>query len=170
MCALQVLHLCTYESEGGRHPEGEEDDYAYMILYPQVQDFSLVPPNVRAEYEKAQRVRAIDSEFYALGLRGTLEALCIEHGLIGDGNLFGKLKQLATDKSLPGVFSDMADYLRQLGNFGAHISGLTVNPEDVVAANEFIEAIFEYLYVAPAKLNRVTSELACRKAKMTAAK
>lgn len=141
----------------------DPEDVTYDVLYPQSRDMSSVPPSVKKEYDKARRVRSVDSEFYALGLRRTLEAICTEQG-VQKGDLFNRLKKLAEDAKLPGAFVDMADYLRNLGNVGAHQGDVEVTTSDVEAATDFTDAILEYLYVAPARLNLVKASLAQRRA------
>ncbi|MCP2245742.1 protein of unknown function (DUF4145) [Lentzea aerocolonigenes] len=141
----------------------DPEDVTYEMLYPQARDMSSVPESVKKQYDKARRVRSIDSEFYVLGLRRTLEAVCAEQG-VPKGLLVNRLKKLAEDAKLPGAFTDMADYLREVGNVGAHQSDVEVTPADVDAARDFTDAILEYLYVAPARLNLVKTSLSQRQA------
>jgi hypothetical protein len=152
--------LCTYAYGDWMDPS----EVSYSIIYPQVRDLSSIPSRIRVEYEKAQRVKRIDAGYYALGLRRTLEALCAENGVIR-GTLDSRLKKLAEDKDLPKVFEEMAGFLRDLGNLGAHESGVEARSSDVVSATDFTDAILEYLYVAPVKLERVRKELAERTGK-----
>lgn len=140
----------------------DPEDVTYYVLYPQSRDMSSVPASVKKEYDKARRVRSIDPEFYVIGLRRTLEALCADQGVVR-GDLVSRLKKLAEDAKLPGAFVDMADYLRHLGNVGAHQSDVEVTASDVEAATDFTDAILEYLYVAPARLNLVKASLEQRR-------
>ncbi len=53
----------------------------------------------------------------------------------------------------------IADQLRVLRNMGAHANDEEVESYDVPMIEEFIDAIFEYLYVAPHKFTRLKKSL-----------
>jgi hypothetical protein len=53
----------------------------------------------------------------------------------------------------------MADHLKDLGNLGAHPDDLAVDEADVAVADEFMEAILEYLYRAPRQVELVRARL-----------
>jgi hypothetical protein len=53
----------------------------------------------------------------------------------------------------------MAQQLRLIRNLGAHNAGDEVTEEDVPIILDFLEAILEYLYVAPAKIEVVRQRL-----------
>ncbi|WP_084789580.1 DUF4145 domain-containing protein [Saccharomonospora iraqiensis] len=153
------LTLSTYVYSDWMNPE----DVSYRTVYPEQRDLSFLPSRVKVELEKAQKVKAVDASYYALGLRRTLEAICTENGIGRKANLGERLKDLARQENLPDVFVGMAVYLRHLGNIGAHESGIDVTNADIIAATEFTDAILEFLYIAPAKLDRVSKELEDRK-------
>lgn len=133
------------------------------IIYPRPRDMTALPQNIRVEYDKAQKVKSIDNGFYAVGLRRVLEAICEANGITGRAHLAAKLPKLVANINLPDVFAGMTTYLRDIGNIGAHADGREVSSADVNAATDFIEAILEYLYIAPAKLKRVTDDFEARK-------
>jgi hypothetical protein len=132
------------------------------VIYPRPRDLTALPENIRIEYDKAQKAKLVDRGFYALALRRVLEAICSYKGAQG-GNLYQKLKYLVDMKSLPEQFAELAHYLREIGNLGAHVGDIEILESDVEAATDFIEAILEYLYIAPAKLKRVTDALTQRR-------
>lgn len=138
------------------------DNSNFRVLYPRARDLSGLPQTVQIEYDRAQKAKLVDRGFYALALRRVLEAICSYKGAQG-GNLYQKLKYLVDTKSLPEQFAELAHYLREIGNVGAHVGDIEILESDVEAATDFIEAILEYLYIAPAKLKRVTDELEARK-------
>jgi hypothetical protein len=142
----------------------EPEEVAVRVLYPTELDQSTLPPSVRAEYDKAQRVKGIVEEFYAVGIRRTLEAICTDQGFpkTGRETLNHRLGRLARADRLPGVFEDMAMHLKDLGNLGAHPAGVAVEAEDVAVAADFVEAILDYLYRAPARVEQVKTRLATR--------
>jgi hypothetical protein len=137
----------------------DPDDVSFVVIYPQgSRDLSALPQRVRMEYANAQRVKSIDANFYAVGVRRTLEAVCTDRGFprVGRQTLFDRLDKLAKAQGLPEVFVEMAHHLRDLGNLGAHEDDVEVESADVDVAADFAEAILEYLYRAPAKLARAS--------------
>lgn len=155
-CKGLILRTYSY----GDHMD--VDDIEFEVLYPQQPDHSAVPERIHVEYKRAQKVKNVDAGYYLIGLRRTLEAICVENG-IDKGLLWKKLEQLATIRQLPQVFADMAAHLKDLGNIGAHDFDINVGASDATVASDFIVAILEYLYIAPAKLDRVKKELARRR-------
>ena len=57
----------------------------------------------------------------------------------------------------------MMDVGRDLGNVGAHFGESTITQEQLKSLIEFTLAIFEYLYVAPAKIEAFRKSLEKRK-------
>ena len=68
-----------------------------------------------------------------------------------------RLKNLANSGRIPQTLAEMAQQLRLLRNLGAHDDEVT--EEDVPIILDFLEAILEYLYVAPAKIAAVQARL-----------
>ena len=140
----------------------DPQDVVVRVLYPQPRDASGLPPAVASEYAKAQRVRGIDPDYFAVGVRRTLEAICSDQGFPRTNkrdSLYARLQRLAQAGSLPSVFVGMADHLKDLGNLGAHPDDAAVDVEDVADADEFMEAILEYLYRAPRQVELVRTRL-----------
>jgi Domain of unknown function (DUF4145) len=159
-CAGYSLSL--YGSEDSMSP----DEVNVRLIYPQPRDISALPPRVRTEYEKAQRVRGIDPDYFAVGIRRTLEAVCDERGVPREtprDSLYARLQRLAQAGSLPETFVGMADHLKDLGNLGAHPGEIALDRDDVDVAADFMEAILEYLYRAPGQLEAVRDRLQRRK-------
>ena len=63
------------------------------------------------------------------------------------------------------MLANMADQLRQIRNLGAHAGAGDVTAEDVPVIAEFADAILEYLYRAPAKVQAVQARLSANEAK-----
>ncbi len=82
----------------------EPDEAVVEVIYPQPRNASPLPAAVAKEYGKAQRVRTIDNEYFALGIRRTLEVICADRGFPqktkGD-SLKSRLKCLAAAGRLP---------------------------------------------------------------------
>ena len=155
--------LSSYGWEDSMSP----DEIVTQIIYPKLRDASALPATVAVEYTKAQRVRGIDADYFAVGIRRTLEAVCTERGVPRQNNrdsLYARLERLAQAGGLPDTFVEMADHLRDLGNLGAHPGDFAVDKDDVDVAAEFMEAILEYLYRAPRQLEAVRERLQRRRA------
>ena len=73
--------------------------------------------------------------------------------------LADKLTYLAGAGRIPQTLAEMAHHLKELRNLGAHDAEDTVTEEDVPIILDFLEAILEYLYVAPAKVAAVQARL-----------
>ncbi len=73
--------------------------------------------------------------------------------------LVNQLQDLAHRGRIPAGFDEMATQLRHLGNLGAHVSDVEVESNDVPVIEDFAEAILEYLYRSPAKVEAVRQAL-----------
>jgi Domain of unknown function (DUF4145) len=72
------------------------------------------------------------------------------------------LDQLADEGVLPRPLAEMGHQLRARGNLGAHAGDVKVSVEDLPVIEEFVEAILEYVYRAPAKIAAAQSSLDAR--------
>ncbi len=72
-----------------------------------------------------------------------------------------------TTKTLKGVIprtlTDMMDASRAFGNIGAHFGESSLTTDEVRVLIEFTLAIFEYIYVAPARIESVRKSLQKRR-------
>ena len=116
-----------------------------------------VPDEIRAHYSKASRVRG-ETEFFAVGIRRALEALCKERD-VWSGALAKSLGKLADKQIIPPLLAEMTDVLRILGNAGAHDSGEQFSNEYGLAIDDFFRAIVEYVYVGPYRLDEFRKKL-----------
>jgi hypothetical protein len=135
-------------------------------LYPTARDNSALPDKVRKRYDAALRVRRIDPDFYAAGIRRMVETICNHEGAQGQ-DLFHKLDDLASKGRIPETLAKMAHQLRTFGRIGVHDEEIEVASADVPIIEDFAEAILEYMYRAPAKLAAVTEGLKERRLKAT---
>jgi hypothetical protein len=116
-----------------------------------------VPSGVRASYADAVNVRRVPNA-YAVMLRRALESLCIDRGL-PTGSLQNRLRLLAEKGEIPSNLAEVTAILRQLGNAGAHNTGKPITVPMTWAMDRFFRAIVEYVYVAPAELERFRASL-----------
>jgi hypothetical protein len=144
-----------YELEGDPFPEEK-------ILYPSFPQANLIstnlPHEIAQEYEAALKVRDISDNACAVLIRRTLEVICRHENAKGK-DLFIQIQVLATSGHIPQPLADMAHLLRKIGNLGAHADEDFITKSDVTTMIDFLEAILEYLYVAPAKISAVQKRL-----------
>jgi len=132
-----------------------------VILYPQAPTRTILidlPQTVEKAYRTALDVQTSPNAFAVLAGR-TLEAAC-NHEKAPGRDLASKLNHLANSGHIPQTLGEMAQQLRLLRNLGAHDAEDEVNQDDVPIILDFLEAILEYLYIAPAKINAVKARLA----------
>lgn len=110
-----------------------------------------VPDAVRNIYKEAVLVKNLSPTAYVILARRVLEEICSERG-VKESNLASALEKLAKDNVIPKTLSDATTLIRLVGNAGAHASGTQITTPQVWAIDDFIKAIIEYLYVAPAKI------------------
>jgi hypothetical protein len=135
-------------------PEEIGEVFAEKKLFPTMRDNSAVPERVRSRLDAALKVRKSEPSFYAIGIRRMLETVCNVEKAEGE-DLFAKLDDLAAKDRIPALLAEIAHQLRKLGNLAAHDEEIDVAPEDVPLIEDLADAILEYLYRAPAKLEAV---------------
>lgn len=115
---------------------------------------SEVPERIRKLYEEARQVRNQSPSSFVVLLRRAYEALARDRKAEGR-TLSEQIQSLIDQDKLPHVFAEMIDISRRIGNLGAHNAEKDVTPDDAEVSDQFLKAIVEYLYVAPALLDRV---------------
>lgn len=142
----------------------EDDEYPYnwevfKILYPATKTSSdRLPRAIIKVYKAALEVKLIDPNSFAVLAGKTLEAAC-NHEKAQGRNLAQKLDYLAKSGRIPTTLAEMAQQVRLLRNLAAHDAEDEVTEKDVPIILEFLEAILEYLYVAPSKIEAVQKRL-----------
>jgi Domain of unknown function (DUF4145) len=129
------------------------------VLYPTTGTrLNNLPDTIKRRYMSALKVRDIDPNAYAVLVGRTLEAVCKHEKALGK-TLAEKLSNLVDADRIPRPLAEMAQQLRQIRNLGAHDTEDEVTENDVPIILDFIEAILEYLYIAPAKITAVQERL-----------
>ena len=129
------------------------------ILYPSIQtNLTNLPADIDGAYTAAIKVKNIEPNACAVLVGRTLEAAC-NHEQAQGRTLAQKLNYLAQNGRIPNTLAEMARQLKELRNLGAHDAEDEVTEQDVPIILDFLEAILEYLYVAPAKIEAVRTRL-----------
>jgi hypothetical protein len=132
-------------------------------IYPQKSSEKVnkdTPKSIIYDLEEAQKVQKISHQAAAILFRKVLEGICLDKKAEGR-NLDQKLKNLSDREIIPKDFYDMANIVRGIGNIFAHPSNEVneVSESDVEVINDFVTAILEYVYVAPAKLEKLKRKI-----------
>lgn len=125
------------------------DDVIYKKIFPENKNIPLgLPDNIILEYQKAEKVKPIAPEFYALSLRRILELVCIDKKAAGK-MLGHQLKDLAERKEIPENLVRVAEGLKDFCNIGAHVGIGTLSSKEITIAEALCKAVLEYIYSAP---------------------
>jgi Domain of unknown function (DUF4145) len=128
-------------------------------LYPSIQTkLTNLPQKIERAYTAAIKVKNIEPNACAVLVGRTLEAAC-NHEEAQGRTLAQKLNYLAQNGRIPNTLAERARQLKELRNLGAHDAEDEVTERDVPIILDFLEAILEYLYVAPAKIEAVRARL-----------
>jgi hypothetical protein len=133
------------------------------LAYPQkLQAPPEVPEVVAHEFDQAISAQQQGPGLAAVAVRRVLEAIAMDQGA-PEMDLAGQIRWLATERKIPPQLADMMNASRTLGNLGAHHTGFGFSDDDVRTVIDFARTLFEYLYVAPAKVETFRKCLAQRK-------
>ncbi len=127
------------------------------IIYPSnTLKFDGVPKEVKEAFEAALKTRKISTAVCLVALRRTLEMICIEKGADGR-TLWNKIEDLSNRGILPPDLKIASIITKKYGNIGAHDADadIAVTGNELNQIVEFVQYIVEYLYVLPAKINKI---------------
>lgn len=133
------------------------------VFYPLIKRASKEIPKIISEtYYEALKVEKISPIAFSILIRRTLELLCKDQNA-GGNNLKLQLKNLADKNIIPNTLFEMGDTLRNLGNLGAHSSEYNFDYVEIEAMKDFIIAMLEFVYVAPAKIEELRKSIEKKK-------
>jgi hypothetical protein len=125
------------------------------ICYPEQKKLGIEIPSIVAKtYREAIRIRNISPPAFAVMIRRGLEFLCKDKKAKGK-TLKDQLEDLGRSGIIPTTLAEMGDALRFLGNIAAHATNYKIDRTEVKAMDDFFLAMLEYVYIGPAKLNRL---------------
>lgn len=131
----------------------------FEIVFPAINKPVIgLPAEINRAYDAALKVRNIDSNAFAVLLGRILDKICIDKKAAGD-SLHKRLLSLAQQGVIPQQLAEMAHQLRQLRNIGAHADLGELTPVEVPILEDLCRAILEYVYTAPALINKVQSRI-----------
>ena len=144
----------------GHYYDGmEEDEWATDTLYPaERMRLTSLPASVQKEYDAARAVAPHSPDAYAVMLGRVLDAVCEDRGADG-GTLHKRLEDLAGKGEIPENLADMAQNVRQFRNVGAHANLGTLTDAEIPFLESLSNAVLEYLYEAPRRVQEAQSRL-----------
>lgn len=130
----------------------EHKQWITVLAYPSPIGASLeVPAKIRKIFDEAISVLHRAPSLAAVGIRKCLEGICEDQKAQGR-NLAQQINFLGSSGVIPKTLTDMMNTSRAFGNIGAHYSDANITVEELNFLIEFTLAIFEYIYVAPARI------------------
>ncbi|MES2225912.1 MAG: DUF4145 domain-containing protein [Patescibacteria group bacterium] len=136
---------------------GDYDPEDITQLFPVKKDLKDVPEGVRISYSEAKRVKGASPVAFAVMVRRTLEYICRDKGASGK-DLKQKLDDLSAKGIIPETLAKMSHVLRDRGNQGAHAVDEKMTSHDARTLDDFLLAVIEYVYIAPAKLAKTQTK------------
>jgi hypothetical protein len=141
--------------------KGEIQDYEEeTILYPvntiKTKD---LPSEVKSAFESALKTKNIDTAVCLIALRRTLEIVCKEKGATGR-NLWEKIEDLSNKGVLPPELKNASVITKTYGNMGAHDADISATKQELEQVIEFVQYILDYLYILPAKIDKIQKRMA----------
>lgn len=152
--------LATYRYIDGWSDPSDYMDFTY--IYPPRRDVGDLPQRVGSRYTAMLELMHAPDVF-AVRAGKLLEAVCSDQGLTKrDGDLSERLDKLVKSEKVPKPLTEQAHLVRRFRNVGGHDDDAEVELEDVPLLREFVEALLDYLYWGPLKLERGRKALARR--------
>ena len=122
-----------------------------------------VPKEIRKIFNEALSVLYRSPNLCAIGLRRSLEGICDDQKASGR-TLPDKIKFLSSRGIIPKSLSDMLGTSRLFENIAGRFGESDISLDEATSFVQFVMAIFEYVYVAPAKINAAIKSFQKKKA------
>lgn len=139
------------------------------FLYPKKNNFSNtpdIPKEYIEDYDEAVKVLSASPKASAALSRRLLQNILREKFKIKNNNLASEIQTFIEMQGIPSHLSDAVDAVRNVGNFAAHPIKNTNTGEIVPVETgeaewliEVIEALFDFVFIQPIKLERRRIEL-----------
>lgn len=136
-------------------PEDEEIEKRWL-LYPKIDELKdiSIPLNTRKIYAEASKIKIASPTACCIMIRKALESICKDKKASG-GTLENRLNDLSKKGILPSTLAETGHILREIGNIGVHDVDGTMDFDDVRTMDDFFKFMVEYIYITPAKLDKI---------------
>lgn len=149
---------------------------AYMLnlewektIYPQQNSFQNekeIPPQYLEDYEESIKVISASPKASAALSRRLLQNIIREEFKIKDKSLIKEIENFSQLPGIPSHITDAVDAVRNIGNLAAHptkdLNTGEIVPVEIGEAEwliEVIEALFDFTFIQPKKLEKRKNEL-----------
>ncbi|MFX1284970.1 MAG: DUF4145 domain-containing protein [Promethearchaeota archaeon] len=155
----------TFDLENGNRSKTAFDIKETIRVYPKGSSRppcpQEVPQHVAEDYTEACLV-LIDSPKASAALsRRCLQNILREAAEVNPSNLSTEIQEVLDGKTLPTYIAESIDAVRNIGNFATHPNKsnstgeiLPVEPEEAEWNLDVLEALFDFYYVQPAKIQK----------------
>ncbi len=156
-----------YTQSQGLHIEGDLE--WEKIIYPKqnnFQDSTEIPPKYLEDYEESIKVISASPKASAALSRRLLQNILREEFKLKDNSLANEIEKFVVLTGIPSHLSKAVDAVRIIGNIAAHPSK-DKNTGEIVPVEsgeaewliEVIEALFDFTFIQPKKLESRKKEL-----------
>ena len=164
------LKLVVYLQEGEKRDHGLNDEECITtLIYPRKSEFDNsndIPKLYLEDYEEALKVLSASPKASAALSRRLLQSIIREEYNINKKSLAQEIKEFIELSGIPSHITDAVDAVRNIGNFAAHPTKDKNTGEIVPVENgeaewliEVVEALFDFTFIQPIKLERRRKEL-----------
>ncbi len=157
------------EGESNGHGVDEEVEFSHILIFPKnskISNTEDVPKLYLEDYEEALKVLSASPKASAALSRRLLQNILREEYKIQGKNLAQEIDKFIDLSGIPTHLTDAVDAVRNIGNFAAHPTKNLNTGEIVPVENgeaewliEVIEALFDFTFIQPIKLERRRKEL-----------
>ncbi len=168
-CDELVIYLIESLFDGIKHIDRGIKSEKEVMIYPNKSKFQNVediPEEYLEDYEEALKVLSASSKASAALTRRLLQNILREEFKIKKSSLAQEIQTFIELEGIPSHLTDAVDAVRNIGNFAAHPAkdkntGEIVNVENGEAEwlIEVIEALFDFTFIQPKKLQKRREEL-----------
>lgn len=158
---LAILKCTTCSKPSVYRDEWDEQhkEWITALAYPTpVSAPTEVPAKIREAFDEAMSVLQRAPSLTAVGIRKCLEGMCDDQNAQGR-TLEERIRFLGSNGVIPKTLNDMMQTSRAFANIGAHFGKSSVTADEAKVLIEFTLAIFEYIYVAPARIESARKSL-----------
>ncbi|MBK9288328.1 MAG: DUF4145 domain-containing protein [Flavobacteriales bacterium] len=132
------------------------------LCYPPVSRIpSGLPKMVAKEFSEALKIERASPAAYAVMIGRALESLCKDQQ--AKGRTLRSAMIFRPLAIIPKKLCEIGQTLRFLRNKGAHAGDYEIDRNEARAMGDFFSTMLEYVYVAPAKLERLKKSIEKKK-------
>lgn len=175
-CTESVIYysLCNYNYDTGyaridSNDEGNWDIESEKIIFPNKSKFSFpenIPSKYFDDYEESLKVLSASPKASAALSRRLLQLILRDEYNIKKRTLSDEIEAFINLEGIPSHITDAVDAIRNIGNLAAHPTKdkntgeiINVEPGEAEWLVEVIEALFDFCFVQPKKLEQRREEL-----------